>query len=286
MCKTRKNPKDIHPVVEKNLDYSKKREVTARVSEVFPQYQKTKRAGAHTPFEFPVKAPPRASLRISHPYPIPPNEASESITFPAIHESPPSIPVSPLTRQWSNQTPPRTPRKSFSNSIPAGRKSHESAASRQQHTSKGSASKLPPRPESRPVMPPAAFWQYAIEKQSVDTSPGILQRWQLEGDRRSLPSPIDPSSPIPSSSTTVATPNDRIKCGSDKAQRKRSLDSLEHRTFHRQIEGPVTELYDGITWEITGSPMAQPRGRDRQSKKLVKKRPSSHQRSLGSSGLP
>lgn len=307
---------------------------------MFPaRHEKTKRAGAsaswrsHSHFEFPSKAPPRPSLRISHPYPIPTNEASESITFPPLTDSPASIPVSPHTRQWrsqsaSSQTPPRrprksfsnstpvgrashdsprpsrksfsnstpvgrtshdcprTPRKSFSNSIPVGRTSNDSTAPHQQHMRKGSAPNLPPRPESRPVMPPAAFWRYAIEKQSVDTSPGLLQRWQLESDRRSLPSSIGRSSPVPTSSARGVVPNSKVKGRSDKAKAKKSLDSVERRTFHRQIEGSSIERFDGITWEIAGSPLAQPRGKERQSRKLVKKRRSSHQQSLGCSIVP
>ena len=284
--------------MEKTLDYPKKKEVITEVSECFPpRYQKIKRTDApaswrrHTLFEFPAKSPPRTSLRISHPVPIPTNEAFESITVPAIPDSSVSIPVSPHARQWSNQstrsqTPPRTPRKSFSNSIPIGRKSSDSTAARQQHISKGSASKLPPRPESRPVMPPAAFWQYAIDKQSVETAPGLLQRWQLEGDRRSLPSSIGQSSPIPTSSIKDVTPEGRDKGQGDKAKGKRSLDSLERRTFHRQIEGSCTEHIDGITWEIAGSPLAQPRGMERRSRKLVKKRQSSHPQSPGLSIVP
>ena len=340
--RSRKTEKDQHPVTEKNLDSPTKRGVTTEVSEFFPpRYEKIKRSGTptawrpHTHFEFPSKAPTRASLRISHPYPIPADEASESITFPALPDSPVSIPVSPHTRRWrskseSCQTPARTPRKSFSNSIPVGRTSHDShrmprksfssaipagrishdsprpprksfsssipvgrksndsAAPSQQHMRSGSVPKTPTRPESRPVMPPAAFWKYAIEKQSIDTtSPGILQRWQLQGDRRSLPSSVGRSSPVPTSSTRGVTPNGRAKGRSDKAKGKRSLDSLERRTFHRQIEGPVTEHFDGITWEIAGSPLAQPRGKERQSRKLVKKRRCSRQQqSSGCSIVP
>lgn len=296
--KTQKNQRDHHPLTEKTVDYPKKREMTTRVIEVSPpRHQRIKRAGAPTHFEFPAKtaaAPRRPSLRISHPYPIQTNEPSESIAFPARQDSPTSISVSPHTRHWadrsvSNPTPPRTPtrtppprsprtpRKSFSSSIPAGRKSSDSAASpHRQHIRKSSAPNLPTRPESRPVMPPAAFWKYAIDRQSVDTSPGILQSWQLAGDRRSLPSSVGqlpPLPPLPKSPTIRSiTPSDRPKSRGDKTPRKRSLDSVDRRSFHRQVEGPSTELIDGITWEIAGSPMVQPRGRDRQSRKLVKKR--------------
>ena len=315
--KSRRNQKDQLPVDEKTCDSPKKRVVTTGVSEVFPpRYENIKRAGIpaalrpHTQFEFPSKAPPRASLRISHPYPVPTDEASESIPFPPLPDSPASIPVSPHTRQWrspsaSSQTPPRTPRKSFSNSIPVGRTSHEShkmprksfsssipvgrkssdsAATNHQHMRSDSVPKTPTRPESRPVMPPAAFWKYAIEKQSVDMpSPGILQRWQLEGDRRSLPSSIGRSPPpVPPASIRGITPNGRARSRSDKAKGKMSLDSEERRMFHRQFEGPHTEQFDGITWEIAVPPLAH-----RQSRKLVKKRRSSHQQqSVGCSIVP
>lgn len=341
--KSRKNQKDQHPVDEKICDSPKKRVVTTGVSEVFPpRYETINHAGVppalrpHTQFEFPSKAPPRASLRISHPDPIPTDETWESIPFPPLPDSPASIPVSPHTRQWrsqsaSSQIPPRTPRKSFSNSIPVGRTSHEShrmprksfsssipvgrtshdsprpprksfsssipvgrkssdsAATNHQHMRNGSVPKTPTRPESRPVMPPAAFWKYAIEKQSVEApSPGILQRWQLEGDRRSLPSSIGRSPPpVPPASIRGLTPNGRARSRSDKGKGKSSLDSVERRTFHRQFEGPHTEQFDGITWEIAVPPLAQARGKERQSRKLVKKRRSSHQQqSVGCSIVP
>lgn len=304
-----------------------------------PRYERIKRAGApvyrrpQTQFEFPSKGPPRASLRISHPYPIPTDETSESTAFPPLPESPNSIPVSPHTRPWRSQsvssqtrpkTPrksssnsiaasrtsheshrvprksfsssipvgrtsnesPRPPRKSFSSSIPVGRKSSESTSTNHQRMRSGSVPKTPARPESRPEMPPAAFWKYAIEKQSIETpSAGILQTWQLEGDRRSLPSSIGRSSPVPTASSRGATPNGRPKSRSDKGKGKKSLDNVERRTYHQQMEGPCTEHFDGITWEIAVPPLAQARGKERrQSRKLVKKRRSSYQQqSLGCS---
>lgn len=288
--KTRKNRRYEHPVTEKTLDFSKKGRVISQVSEVLPpSYLKTKRASAksswrpHTHFEFPGKAPPRGSLRISHPYPIPTNDAVESITLPAIQRSPSLSSIASHSRQWGNEstnsrTSPKSPRKSLSNSIPVGRTSNVSAAQHpyQQHIAKGSASKLPTRPESKPAMPPAAFWRYAIEKQSIDVSPGILQKWQLESDRWSLPSSIGRSSPIPTPSTKAVTLDGRVKRRSDRAKKKRSLESLERRTFHRQMEGSSTECIDGITWEIAGGrPVTQDRENKRHSRKLVKKRRSS-----------
>lgn len=42
----------------------------------------------------------------------------------------------------------------------------------------------PTRPESKPSMPPAAFWMYAAERQTREALPGSLQSWQVNSDGR------------------------------------------------------------------------------------------------------
>lgn len=272
---------------------------------------------AHSQFEFPAKTPPLRSLRISHPIPLPPNEAAAEFSLPTIHNPSASISVSSHSRKRSNQTmtnniSPQTPRKSFSSGRPwksstvledylqstsknitavppvrpaprpvtrprksfsdtiSGRKSVNVATAAdqyQQPIARSLATAPPVRPVSKPVMPPAAFWRYAIDKQSIATSPGILQRWQLESDRRSWSSLIGRCSPVPVSMPRAITLNGRVKRRGDRASQNRSADNLQRRTFQRRTMGPSTECIDGITWEILED--------RRRNKKLVKQRRSS-----------
>ena len=48
----------------------------------------------------------------------------------------------------------------------------------------------PARPGSRPSMPPAAFWQYAADQQTRGISPGRLQSWQIDRDKKRRESSI------------------------------------------------------------------------------------------------
>lgn len=288
--KALRNRGDAHPATEKGFNYPKKERVIKQVSEISsPGHLKPIRASAPassrapTHFEFPGKAPPRRSLRISHPYPLSTNDGFAGISPPAMPQPSASKSVSSHSRQKSNQSStskpsPASPRKSFTSSIPVGRASRVSTAQQQyqQHIAKGSGSKLPARPVSRPVMPPAAFWRYAIDKQSIGMSPGILQKWQLDSDRRSWPSSIGRSSPIPTSPTRTVTLDGRVKRRSDRAKKRPSLESFERRSFNRRTEESRTECIDGITWEIAGGfPVTQHRENGRQSRKLIKKRESS-----------
>lgn len=300
--KALRNRGDAHLAIEKSFNYPKKERVTTQVSEILsPRYLKSTRASApaswraHTHFEFPSKAPgkapskapgkapPRRSLRISHPYPLSTDDGLAGDSSPAMHQPSASKVVLSRSRQKSDPSPtskpsPTSPRKSFSSSTPVGRASRVSTAQLQyqQHIAKGSGSKLPARPVSRPVMPPAAFWKYAIDKQSIGMSPGLLQRWQLESDRRSWPSSIGRSSPIPTPPTRTVTLDGRVKRRSDRAKKKTSSESFERRSFHRRTEESRTECIDGITWEIAGGfPATQHRENGRHSRKLIKKRESS-----------
>ncbi len=233
-------------------------------------------------FEVPGKVPSRPRLKISHPYPIPGDNVAAGIYSPEICNTPTSISISAHSQPTSKRrSTSRTSRKSRTRSLlPRGRTCDALVTSSpyQQQIANSPATPSPARPTSRPMMPPAAFWRYAIDRQAVGLSPGILQSWQLERNRRSWPPSIDQSSPIPPSSP-VSIPG-RVKGRSDRRRDKRSRDGLEHHTFDRQAIESNTECIGGITWEIAGGRgVTQERskgpenfGRRGQSRKLVKKR--------------
>ena len=82
----------------------------------------------------------------------------------------------------------------------------------------------PTRPESKPSMPPAAFWKYVAEQQAQGTSPGMLQSWQLKGDQRRG----EPKNSYPAMRTlpgSVATRKERMNQPSAKTGRKDSFET-------------------------------------------------------------
>lgn len=300
-----RNRNDEHPVSEKRIDDSKHGSVTTQVSELLPsEYLYPDRADTqaswrpHTNFQFPGKAPPRGSLKISHPYPIPTNNESSPYPVPTdgvaginsspVCESPTANSIASHSRQMSNlsstgRVSHQSPRRSLSDVIPLGRTSNVSTTSdrTQHHVAKESIPPLPTRPISRPVMPPAAFWRYAVDKQAVGISPGILQGWQLDRDRQSWPPSTERSPTIPTPPKKAATVQGRVNRRSGQSKRKASSDSLKRRTAESRES--TTECIEGITWEIAGGrPSTQDRenvqvkdSRKGQGRKLVKKRPSS-----------
>lgn len=136
----------------------------------------------------------------------------------------------------------------------------------------------PSRPSSRPSMPPAAFWRYAVEKQAGAALPGGFQNWQSDSHSKKREPSICRYPIITTRPESALTRNNRVHHRNNRAAKRRSYESirqgiLDIENYGDEILGP--NLDGGWSWE---GRKAESEVRNRevsrrgQRKRLVKKR--------------
>ena len=262
---------------------------TSREADHFPQwsYQNATPIQSATPL---IRAPrlPRLQCQIParpeqpvsfFPYSTPTRSQSDKPIWSPILPSPIVLSKSVHSRHASSLSPVSSLSRNSTIRSPSSTKPKVPRIPKQYRSQSNYGSPIdgtPTRPNSRPSMPPAAFWKFAAEQQVCRVSEGGLQTWQTDNNTKIREPSVYRYPIIGRPQEKPANRNRRTRQSSTRSVRGQSCNRVETRISNISDDaGPRAEPGPGNLSELREPQPKLDRGEKEgrpQSKRLIKKR--------------